>query len=644
MKTVHALILMLAIPALTVNALEYEDLSEGAKELLPEGRMVEVVNADGTRLRGSVDSETADSITVKVRRSGSMTMSQTFDKGKIRSIRPMDVATMFGTKLLEFEIDEKRSLPAEEYQRILALMSEYLELCKGDRQYHKVRERFVAFGAESKKVESAMEKIEKEWYTPVKAAVRKFELYSAQMATLERRGDFRANKKVIAYHEIASEKRRDAARALPRLMQTRVPQLLNEKKFREAIEETVAFLQFWIEKVLRSEGNMREVIGEMDFDYILRMEQRIMDMYRAEGLGRETTPASVRAPKDMVYIPGGYFLMGETGEDPLQDDFPLHIVFVSPFVIDRHEVANKEYRKFVDHVKKTGDYTMAHPDAPPLKEHEADGWKDGALNGDDQPVVGVDWYDAYAYATWIGKRLPTEAEWEKAARGADGRPYPWGDEHPGKFNVNWTESRAFLAGEMDKQNPPKAPEAGFGCGCVEEAEPPPPTRLPAKTWRVDKTLPDTALRAMDAELFEWDKQYNSPYGLLHMAGNAAEWVQDHYEEAYYGVSEVSDPQGPEDPVKYLRAEEKPRQGTTYQKHRKHLHVFRGGSYLSSDVTELTAFRRRYPTDKGMEAGTIGRPCIGFRCAKSLSVVRRSPVDENAEVTFEQLMEEMGRNK
>lgn len=641
MKSIHAMILLLALPVLTVSALEYEDLSEEAKELLPDGRMVEVVNSDGTRLRGSVVSDTADSITVKVRRSGSMSMSRTFDKAKVRAIRQMDAATMFGTKLLEFEIDPKSSLPLEEYGRILSLMSEYLELCKGDRQYRKVRQRFVAFGAESKKVEAAMEKIEKNWYTPVKAAVRKFEIYSAQMRTLEKRGDFRSNKKVMAYHERAAEKRRDAARALPRLMQTRVPRLLNEKKFTEAIEETVAFLQFWIEKVLRSEGDMREVIGEMDFDYILRMEKRIMDMYRAEGLGRET-PASARAPKDMVYIPGGYFLMGETGEDPTQDDFPLHIVFVPPFVIDRYEVTNKDYRRFVDHVKKSGDYTMAHPDAPPLKEHEADGWNDGSLNGDRQPVVGVDWYDAYAYSKWIGKRLPTEAEWEKAARGADGRPYPWGDEHPGKLNVNWPESRGFLAGEMDRQNPPKAPEAGFGCGCVEEAEPPPPTRLPGKTWKVDKTLPDKALQAMNNELFEWDKQYNSPYGLLHMAGNAAEWVQDHYEEEYYGVSEVNDPQGPEDPTKYTAAKEQPRKGSIYKRGRKHTHVFRGGSYLSSDVTELTTFRRRHPTNKGMEAGTIGRPCIGFRCAKSLSVVRRRQDDEGLEVTFEQLMEELGR--
>ncbi|NQT92342.1 MAG: SUMF1/EgtB/PvdO family nonheme iron enzyme [Lentisphaerae bacterium] len=641
MKTVHVLILMLAIPASAVNALEYEDLSEGAKELLPEGHMVEVVNSDGTRLRGSVVSETADDITVKVRRSGSMTMSRTFQKKAVRSIRRLDLVSMFGAKLLEFEIDEKASLPAEEYRRILSVMSEYLEKCKGDRQYRKVRERFVLFGAESKRVEGAMEKLGGEWFTPVKAAVRKFEVYSEQMQALAARADFRSNEKVIRYYERVTEQRREAARALPRLMQTRIPKLLQDKNFKESIEETVAFLQFWIDKVIRSEGDMREVIGEMDFDYILRMEKRIMEMYRAEGLGRET-PASTRPPKDMVYIPGGYFLMGETGEDPLQDDFPLHIVFVSPFVIDRYEVTNKDYRKFVDHVKKTGDYTMAHPDAPPLKEHEADGWNDGSLNGDRQPVVGVDWYDAYAYAEWIGKRLPTEAEWEKAARGADGRPYPWGAEHPGKFNVNWTESRAFLAGEMDRQNPPKAPDAGFGCGCVEEAEPPPPTRLPAKTWQVDKSLPDTARRAMEAELFEWDKEYNSPYGLLHMAGNAAEWVSDHYEEEHYGMSDVYDPQGPADPRARTAAANKSRRGYFYKRHRKHLHVFRGGSYLSSDVTELTTFRRRYPSGKVMEAGTIGRPCIGFRCAKSLSIARRGKEDKAPEVTFEQLMEELGR--
>jgi formylglycine-generating enzyme required for sulfatase activity len=338
----------------------------------------------------------------------------------------------------------------------------------------------------------------------------------------------------------------------------------------------------------------------MNFDYILAMELKFMDAYRAAGLG-----AGRQGPKEpgMVYVPGGYFLMGNRDARPSDSAFPMRIVFVGPFLIDRCEVSNAEYRKFVEHVNRTGDSSMEHPDAPPLKKHEPEGWKKPELSGDLQPVVGVDWFDAYAYAKWAGKSLPTEAQWEKAARGMDGRSFPWGEEPADRCAVSWEGGRSFLGAEIDRQKPPlpPPPPPRFGCGCVEKDElpppPPPPTRIPPVTFDVDKSLPAMAIAMKEREMFEWDKEYPSPCGILHMAGNAAEWVADWYDEKYYGDAPLRDPEGP---------------GKTSGR------VFRGGSYLSTGADSLKTWARA--AGQGREASGCdgsGRPFIGFRCVKSI---------------------------
>jgi formylglycine-generating enzyme required for sulfatase activity len=96
--------------------------------------------------------------------------------------------------------------------------------------------------------------------------------------------------------------------------------------------------------------------------------------------------------------------------DAFHDEGPAHLVMLDAFLIDKYEVSNRRYGEFM---KATG-----HP-APAY-------WDDPRLNKPEQPVVGVNWYDAKAYCEWRGKRLPTEAEWEKAARGPSGNLYPWG--------------------------------------------------------------------------------------------------------------------------------------------------------------------------------------------------------------------------
>jgi iron(II)-dependent oxidoreductase len=150
-------------------------------------------------------------------------------------------------------------------------------------------------------------------------------------------------------------------------------------------------------------------------------------------------------PRDgalMVLVPGGPFLMGLPDEDLLAEDHekPQRQVHLAPFWIDVHPVTNARFARFVD----AGGYDEARWWDPAgwgwrtrrriscPAQWEVSGW-DGA----DQPVAGVSWYEADAYARWAGKRLPTDAEWEKAARGSDGRRYPWGNDWPGPQQANF---------------------------------------------------------------------------------------------------------------------------------------------------------------------------------------------------------------
>jgi formylglycine-generating enzyme required for sulfatase activity len=119
--------------------------------------------------------------------------------------------------------------------------------------------------------------------------------------------------------------------------------------------------------------------------------------------------------KGMVLVPGGEFTMGSSERDSWadEDEMPQRVIDVPAFLIDQLEVSNLEYKRFVD--------ATEWPPPPNWKDRT---YPEGA---DFIPVTEVTWWDAAAYARWAGKRLPTEVEWEKAARGTDGRRFPWGD-------------------------------------------------------------------------------------------------------------------------------------------------------------------------------------------------------------------------
>ena len=175
----------------------------------------------------------------------------------------------------------------------------------------------------------------------------------------------------------------------------------------------------------------------------------------------------------MIHIPAGEFIMGGSrlGNERIRIE---HIPY--DYFIDEFPVTNKQYRKFYEWIKETGDYYFCHPMEPPDKNHkpapEANFEKPKDINYklppknyftdekyNDYPVVFVDWWDAYAYSKWAGKRLPTEKEWEKAARGIDGRIFPYGntfDTH--KCNV--AETGIYSPTPYDRFLSGKSP---YGC-------------------------------------------------------------------------------------------------------------------------------------------------------------------------------------
>lgn len=252
------------------------------------------------------------------------------------------------------------------------------------------------------------------------------------------------------------------------------------------------------------------------------------------GAGNQPSAAEVGKGKDgapMVLVPAGAFTMGSN--DGLPAERPEHVVTLDAYHIDRYEVSLQLYRKFL---------VAAKHDAPPTWDDEA------AETVGDRPAVGMGWADAAAYCAWAGKRLPTEAEWEKAARGTDGRRYPWGPMQPfvdiANYNRGvWVSEAVTLAGVA---------------GGVEGMS-------------VRHGLKEGG---------------RSPYGLHHMAGNAAEWVADWYDREYYSKSPEENPTGP------AKGEKK---------------VIRGGSW--SDLPMALRSSARVSAEPDFQDRAIG-----FRCA------------------------------
>jgi formylglycine-generating enzyme required for sulfatase activity len=263
-------------------------------------------------------------------------------------------------------------------------------------------------------------------------------------------------------------------------------------------------------------------------------------------------------PSDMVYIGHGPSVMGvdkaapaDSGKKPtaydrrmntpwsadaLNDEGPAHMVFLDSYLMDKYEVSNKHY----------GDFIRAKGHAAPAY------WDDPRLNKPEQPVVGVNWEDAKAYCEYRGKRLPTEAEWEKAARGPNANIYPWGND--------FDPARANYGKNHDATMP------------------------------VD-SYPEGA----------------SYYGVYNMAGNVFEWVSDWYDPRYYGRLETMvNPGGPAKPIWMGGTGTYVDRLTVGEKR-----VIRGGSWIAPEGTVRATHRFwNHPLNNSYGVG------LGFRCAKT----------------------------
>ncbi|MHB8598412.1 MAG: formylglycine-generating enzyme family protein [Ktedonobacteraceae bacterium] len=170
----------------------------------------------------------------------------------------------------------------------------------------------------------------------------------------------------------------------------------------------------------------------------IRFEQ--LDPLLMKGLGEEVLILNREVDTaDMVRVEAGRFVSGLNdlqnipGWFALDDVMPAHLLELKEYYIDRDSVTNEEYDAFCEAVEDQG-HLWCHPDETPGKYHRRSTWGDSRVETN-HPVCGVDWYDAFAYASWRGKSLPTAEQWEKAARGTDGRVYPWGDTYdPDRVN------------------------------------------------------------------------------------------------------------------------------------------------------------------------------------------------------------------
>jgi len=211
------------------------------------------------------------------------------------------------------------------------------------------------------------------------------------------------------------------------------------------------------------------------------------------GCSSEPAGEEGQGEPDMVFIPAGEFIMGNDGGG--DDEKPEREVFLDAFYIDKYEVTNAQYKECVDAGTCNPPVHTSSPDRLSYYDNP---------EFDNYPVIWVTWDDAQTYCQWRAKRLPTEAEWEKAARGTDGRLWPWGNSDPDGSKLNLCD-----------------------VNCTYE-------------WK-EAHIDDGYLGTAPVGSFEAGK---SPYGVYNMGGNVREWVADWFAPDYYANAPDRNPPGP----------------------------------------------------------------------------------------------------
>ncbi len=285
---------------------------------------------------------------------------------------------------------------------------------------------------------------------------------------------------------------------------------------------------------MRGEEGMSPLVTTQRICFITFGLLLIMPLFNGQ---REAQAADPMSPtftgKDgapMALIPEGSFHMGvpQAARDGGMDERPNHKVFVDSFYMDIYEVTNGRYLQFVT---DTGHRVPQHPTDPTRALWEGNMMPESVT---DLPVINVDWFDSVAYCEWAGKRLPTEAEWEKAAKGDNDWRFAWGDMEPTTEHANFNQ----LA------------------------------------WRGESTL-------VQVGMYEKGK---SPYGIYDVAGNVWEWVSDWYQVDYYSHSPTHNPQGPK------KGNEKTLRSSGWQGETPQMRVFTRIKSVPTDRNDSTGFR------------------------------------------------------